>query len=70
MTNDPNAAPGVCPKCGCTSEDFIGNGDSAEYEYECPQCGLMLDEDDILSAREWCWDRAEDDRLHYAEEDR
>lgn len=48
--NDPNEEPGVCPTCGCTSEDFV-NYDNVHYE--CPECGLQMTDDEIVSKREF-----------------
>jgi len=50
MTNDPNASPGVCPFCGATAEDLVGYGAG---EYECPECGERVAEDEIMTAEEF-----------------
>ena len=75
MSNDPYAIPGVCPRCGCSSSDFIfdtwiedaSGGFTAAWD--CPSCWETINEDDIVSKDEWCRERAEDERLHYEEEE-
>ena len=70
MTNDPNAVPFVCPRCGCSSEDFaeLGDGnpeipddDGTTYDWECP-CGALLHDSDLVSERDYAADRRYDQR--------
>ena len=53
---DSVPAPGVCPSCGGTSEDFLGLGNGNPevfgFDWECP-CGALLSEDDILTVAEY-----------------
>lgn len=66
MSNDPNAIPPVCPKCGGTSEDFagLGKGDPTVlgFDWECP-CGALLSDDELVSVKQFASDKRYDRRV-------
>lgn len=47
--NDPNWVPGLCPNCGCSSEDMMELGG----KWQCPECGEVVRDDDLLTPAEF-----------------